>query len=63
MPTISSFVRLDVFGKNQRRDFCVLIICLEHLQKIWRMILRIWHSIIFAFEKRKISSIRKDGKF
>ena len=59
MPAISSFVCLDVFGENERRDFCVLIICPEHLQNIWRMFLRFWHSIIFAFEKRKISSAKK----
>ena len=45
MPAISSFVRLDVF--------CVLIICLEHLQNIWRIFFKILALHYFCFREIK----------
>ena len=53
MPAISFFVGLDVFGENQRCDFCVLIICLEHLQNIWRIFFKILALHYFCFREIK----------
>ena len=53
MPAISSFVRLDVFGENQRYDFFVLIIYLEHLQNIRRFFFKILALHYFCFREIK----------